>query len=326
MNKAILIIFSVILLAPIGYQDVLAQPFSEIRIGDVDGFGYGTGAGFLAANGGAANVGVGGVLGAEMLPTVGDFLPDLNTNGVLATGAGDDFDNRLNEMITGVGFTDIATTGEEFTDIALSTSYDTSSNNNNVFDANTNSFGAGGPFPGDGNPNTLSNQPGFVFDFFVASGDIVSGTPVFFNFIFGDYDVTPAEIRFERADGTTFTQMVSPQGGGQDGSIQVAFAALDFNDVFTPSVGGFDGFLIVDFVAPNEPYTAFDYVEISVTPAAPNEVIGGTILDIDNYSLFIATIENTSLLLAGAQTNLFWVISAIAIVAGASILIKRKNE
>lgn len=262
----------------IAFTPAFAAPFTEIRIGDIDGFGFGTGSGFTAANGGPANLGAGGVLGAESLPTVGDYLPDLNGDGTVQINQGDDFDNRsaaeiAGSSLSGSGFTDTGTTGSQFTDIALSQSYDTSSAANQVYDANTDSFGAGGPFPTTPS-QSLPNQPGFVFDFFVADTDIAAGTPVFFNMLFGDYDIIPAEIRFTLADFSTRTISVSTQNSpaGEDGLIQSAFAALDFVDVFTAAIGGYDGFLGVDFVAPNEPLTAFDFVELSVDPIAPNPI------------------------------------------------------
>lgn len=255
-----------------------AAPFTAIRIGDIDGFGYGAGSGLNAANGGAANVGAGGVLGAETLPTVGDYLPDLNGDGTVQIFQGDDFDNRsaaevAGSSLGGSGFRDIATTGSQFTDISLSQSYDDSQAANNVYDANTGLYGAGGPFPTPPSP-ALPNQPGFVFDFFVASTDIADGTPVFFNMLFGDYDIVPAQILFTRGDNTTFTSAVTPQNSplGEDGLIQSAFATLAFDDVFIAALGGWNGKLGVDFQAPNEPYTAFDFVELSVTPIAPNPV------------------------------------------------------
>lgn len=257
---------------------VFAVPFTEIRIGDVDGFGYGAAAGFSAANGGAANIGAGGVLGAEALPTIGDFLPDLNGDGTVQISRGDDFDNRSaaeigGTSLTGSGFIDMGSTGSQFTDISLSTSYDASSAANNVFDANTNTSGAGGAFPVPPSA-TLSNQPGFVFDFFVATPDIAAGGQVFFNMLFGDYDIVPANLLFTRADSSTFTAAVTPQNSalGQDGLIQSAFATLAFSDLFSAAIGGWDGKLGVDFVAPAEPYTAFDFVELSVAPISPNPV------------------------------------------------------
>ena len=242
-----------------------AGPFEFIRIGDVDGFGYGTGAGFSAANGGPANNDGAGVLAAF------DFLPDITANGGVVTGNLDDFDFRSAAEILGTaheiggGATGVTTAGSDFTDISLSTSYDTSSAAGIVLvGTGPNVFGSGGAFPGDGDPNTLTNQPGFAFDFFVATGDIDPLAPVFFNMVFGDYDVIPASVSFTRADGTTFSVAVTVQPPGSDGLIQATFAALAFGDVFTAGTGGWDGFLLVDFDAPREPYTAFDYVELSV--------------------------------------------------------------
>lgn len=255
-----------------------AASFTAIRIGDIDGFGYGVASGLSAANGGSANVGAGGVLGAETLPTVGDYLPDLNGDGTVQIFQGDDFDNRSaaeigGSSLGGSGFTNVGTTGSQFTDISLSQSYDDSQAAGNVFDANTGTFGAGGPFPTPPSP-ALPNQPGFVFDFFVAGADIADGTPVFFNMLFGDYDIVPAEILFTRADNTTFSIAVTTQNSpaGEDGLIQSTFATLAFDDVFIAALGGWDGKLGVDFQAPNEPYTAFDFVELSVTPITPNPI------------------------------------------------------
>lgn len=279
MKKSSVIVLTLFLLVTfIATAPAFGAPFTAIRIGDIDGFGYGAGAGFVAANGGPANVGVGGVLGAESLPTIGDFLPDLNGDGGTLTGSRDDFDNRSaaevgGASLTGQGFTNTGTTGSQFTDISLSTSYTTSSGNNDVFNANTGTRGAGGPFPTPPSGN-LPNQPGFEFDFFVATADITAGTNVFFNMLFGDYDVLPASIRFTRADGSVFNAAVTPQNNaqGQDGLIQAAFATLAFSDVFSNAAGLWNGIIDVDFVAGNEPYTAFDFVELSVTPIQPNPI------------------------------------------------------
>lgn len=259
MKKALLLV-GIMATAFVGQSE--AAPFTAIRIGDVDGFGYGTGAGFQGANGSPANQDGLGVLGT------GDLLPDLNTNGFVATGQGDDFDSRsaaeiAGNSLTGSGYTDVGSSGSEFTDISLSRSYDTSSAANQVFDANTSTFGAGGPFPTP--PSiALPNQPGFTFDFFVAAADILPGSQLFFNLIFGDYDVTPAAVRFTRGDNSTFNLNLTTQPGNQNGLIQAAYVSLAFGDVFSPTVGGWDGRLRADFLAPNEPYTAFDFAEISL--------------------------------------------------------------
>ena len=111
--------------------------------------------------------------------------------------------------------------------------------------------------------STLTNQPGFVFDFFVATGDIVETADLFFNLVFGDYDVSPALIRLTSADNSTQDLSVALQGSA-DGLIQEASVTLSFDDVFTAAPGGWNGYLEVDFIANSEPYTAFDYVELSV--------------------------------------------------------------
>ena len=58
----------------------------------------------------------------------------------------------------------------------------------------------------------------------------------------------------------------------QDGLIQGSFVALDFFDVFTDGGAVWNGFLNVDFDAALEPYTAFDFVELSTTPISPTPV------------------------------------------------------
>ncbi|MDJ0619749.1 MAG: PEP-CTERM sorting domain-containing protein [Calothrix sp. MO_192.B10] len=130
----VLIASSTALLAVLGsfgsMSSAQAAAFSYIRIGDVDGFGYGqgydeNGEKYQGAYGGNANIdGRGTLLG------VGDVLPDLNQNGKLATEQGDDFDNRSeseknNNSFTGTGrsFQDNGSSGSKFTDISLSTSY-----------------------------------------------------------------------------------------------------------------------------------------------------------------------------------------------------------
>jgi hypothetical protein len=232
-----------------------AGPFEAIRIGDIDGFGYGTGAGYYRAKAPYGTVPV-NVDGVGVL-TDGDFLPDLNSSGHVDYLTDDNFDWRsaaekggsYYETVGGVTVNSIA--GSDFTDLSLSRSYD------DDFPA------ADFPLPPS---DTLPNQPGFEFDFFVASGDIAAGTKIFFNMLFGDYDVFPASIVVTRADSSTKTLSVLTQPAGEDGLIQGRYAVLDFGDVFTAGTGGYDGYLKVDFIADREPYTAFDYVELSVRP------------------------------------------------------------
>ena len=238
-----------------------------VRSGDVDGFGYGNGAGLVAANGGPANAKNSVVL------STGNFLPSLNKNKTLAAKSGDDFDNRsaaevAGTVVTGTGFTDKGTQGSEYTDISLSTSY-----GSKVFQASSGTYGAGGPFPGDGNPKTRSNnQPGFEFHFETSKAVLPKGTPLFFNLVFGDYDVKPAKVQFVDVNGKSFTKPVTAQPTKADGAIQAAFLELDFDRVFKEKdADTWIGALKVNFVAPKEPYTAFDYAEIGTQKIA----IGG---------------------------------------------------
>jgi len=247
-----------------------AAPFEYVRIGDVDGFGYGNAETYFGADGKAANRGTAGVLGT------GDLLPNLNGGqgivGQLATGAGDDFDNRTGPEIAGAagaatGVLVNTSRGSQWTDISLSTSFDTT-------------FPGSPNFPGDGIPDTLggagtatSNQPGFIFEFAVGKLDVIDSQTFFFNMVFGDYDVVPATLLFTRGDNTTFTGALQTQPGGQDGLIQSGYAELSFADVFTDVGGGiYRGYLRVDFNAPNEPYTAFDFAELSTVPIPLTDV------------------------------------------------------
>ena len=240
----------------------LAVPFEYIRIGGIDGFGYGDAAGYSGADGQAAHRGDGGVLGT------GDLLPDLDGSRILAAGKTeeDNFDNRSSETISCGGSCTInpGSTGELFTDISLSMTYDRSRSANKVYNHNTGTHGAGGAFPTPPSANA-PNQPGFNFDFSVSTADIDASAKMFFNLIFADYDVIPAGVEFTRRDGTKFTQAVTTQPGDLDGLIQAAFVELAFTDIFTLNGDKFEGSLKVDFNAENEPYTAFDFVELSTS-------------------------------------------------------------
>jgi hypothetical protein len=70
-------------------------------------------------------------------------------------------------------------------------------------------------------------------------------------------------IHLTRVDGTTETLSVMTQPNAEDGLIRAATATLAFNDVFQDAGSVWHASLKVDFDAPNEPYTAFDYVELS---------------------------------------------------------------
>jgi hypothetical protein len=199
-----------------------ADPFNYIRIGDLDGFGFASTTGLVRATPSPhttpADTNNNGLL--EVL----EFLPDLNKNGVVATGNGDDFDNRsaaekANTVVSGNGFTNQGSSGSKWTDVALSTS-------STLPD-----------FPDPGGP-AVPNQPRFVYNFKVAGGDISTSAVLFFNVLFGDYDVRPAEITLTFASANQRTLALTTQANAADGLIQAAFANLTFNEVFTADGSG----------------------------------------------------------------------------------------
>ena len=255
---------SLLVLGALSSSIALAAPFTSIRIGDQDGFGFTNTVGLVAANGGAADTNGNGLLQQT------EYLPSLNGNGTVATGSGDDFDNRTsleiaNTAISGSGFTDSGTIGSKWTDISLSTSYGNPNHDNGDPD------GILGAFPDSGGTGT-PNEPIFNFRFDVAKTDIVFGSTIFFNLIFGDYDVTPADVEITTNNGsngpngtsTIALQTQQSQGAGNDGLIQAATAVLQFSDVFSDGGSVWNGYLDVTFDANNEPYTAFDFVELSL--------------------------------------------------------------
>jgi hypothetical protein len=133
-------------------------------------------------------------------------------------------------------------------------------------------------FPDPSGP-AVPNEPRFVYNFHVAGADISSSAVLFFNVLFGDYDVQPAKITLTFASAPTRTINLSTQTNAQDGLIQAAFANLGFNEVFTTdNAGGWNGFLQVDFDAPNEPFTAFDFTELSTTPISVPEPMSMVLL------------------------------------------------
>ncbi|WP_224411530.1 hypothetical protein, partial [Oscillatoria salina] len=180
-----------------------AASFTQIRIGDVDGFGYGDGAGYYNTKGDPVNVDGVGVLG------FGDFLPDRNRDGYVARNSGDNFDYRSmeekdNTAVTGSGFINNGTEGSRFTDVALSKGY---------------------------KPGLRFHKAEFLFDFFVEKANIVPDIPLFINFTYGDLEA-PEKVEFIRQDGTKFAQPLSTINPSiENGQILGAFAEIAFNDV-----------------------------------------------------------------------------------------------
>jgi hypothetical protein len=194
-----------------GFVALLAPRAEAVTmmIGDADGFGYNVTTGLFAANGSLADTDGDGFL------EVGEYLPDLNRDGVVATGSDDDFDFRSALELA-------ATTGAQWTDIALSTSHVSK--------------------PG------LADDALFTFDFIVPEvGDADYGVDHYINFVFGDYDVVPMTAI---VDGVEIGFTV--QSGTEDGLIKFAYAVVSWADMI-------DGQVVIDIVAPNEPYVAFDF-------------------------------------------------------------------
>lgn len=226
--------------------------FHVIRIGDVDGFGF-QDTSELVRPFGAVGPGPADTNGNGRLER-GEFLPDLDGGGSLWWGGDDEFDNRepseiadRNHRCTGCTTVGGATRGSIWTDLALSTAADAT------------------PWP-DANGPATPNNARFVFDFTVGKNAIAPGARIFFNILFGDYDVYPAEIRVTFAGGREqVLQIPNRREEGLDGAIQAKTAFFDFDKVFTKRADGdWQGYVQVVFNAPEEPWTAFDYVELSI--------------------------------------------------------------
>jgi len=255
--------------------------FNYIRIGDEDGFGFVTG---TDPCGGSepcwpfgSYIGVDGfcsgyqLLNAAGLPVNvdgigilagGDCIPDLDCTGETRYGS-DEFDLRTSFELSGGsygngteinGAVDLASDGSGWTDVGVS------------------GTGLGwydcllAP-PADYICD--HGQPGFVFDFEVASADPTQ--PLYVNVVFADYDVDSASdiLRYTTASGAVIDTTLATQdnSAGEDGLIQEATATIPFGDVFPNwSSGDQTGWLQVDFQMPDEPFVAYDYVELNITP------------------------------------------------------------
>ena len=102
-----------------------------------------------------------------------------------------------------------------------------------------------------------------MFDFTADRDGILEHSQIFFNLVFGDYDIDPSLIGVQFRDGAVRTLALANQGP-LDGLIQGRSTVLEFDEVFAEDAdGNWAGLLTVVFFAPNDPYTAFDYVELS---------------------------------------------------------------
>ncbi len=130
---------------------------------------------------------------------------------------------------------DTDNSGQKWTDVSLSESCDES--------------------PG------LANDAVFVFRFDVPeSGDADYGRDHIINLVYGDYDVDPMTIEIEGK----VVVLKGNKDPDKDGFIFRAYATVKWEDMK-------DGEIKVNVVAENEPYVAFDYILLDVTPLSiPN--------------------------------------------------------
>jgi len=259
MNRHILVLTLALGLAMGAAGTADAQGFESIRLGDMDGFGFGLGAGLLNFQGDPVNVDSVDVLGPG--PPFADFLPDLDQDGLVQDFQGDDFDNRTAPEITGTslggsGYTDSGSNGSQFTDVSLSRSYDTT-------------FPVPNDFPAP--PSIDRNDTHLEFRFFVATGDITPGAPIFLNVVFGDIGAIAGELRVSYASAAPIDEVIAPINPNvEDGLIRAAFLELPFFDVFTGTSGGWTGHVDVDIVTrpgtvDGDPFYALDYAELSTS-------------------------------------------------------------
>lgn len=224
MTRRILTLSSAIALASVS----LNAGAVTLLIGDVDGFGYvNPNASYLSAQGVAPDTNGNGVI------EPGEYLPDLDGDGAVHVTRNDEFDNREANEVS-------STNGAQWTDVSLED-----------FFVDT-----------DGDPN-FGNSPAdgltFTFNFAVPTmGDADFGVDHFINFVFGDYDVTPARLI---VDGTVVP--LTAQSNADDGLAQLAYADIAWASMT-------DGEVIIQIQAPNEPYLAVDYAYLHTeNTAAP---------------------------------------------------------
>ncbi|NKB49990.1 MAG: hypothetical protein GKS02_11600 [Alphaproteobacteria bacterium] len=247
-----IILASFLVVAVLTPTPAAAEPFQWVRIGDIDGFGFSLTRGLVrpvpGVGPGPADTNDNGTLEPD------EFLPDLNADGGVWFRGDDNFDNRSQAERANTGHAcqgcqDVgeATGGSRWTDLALSPTATASD------------------WP-DINGPAMPNSAAFIFDFTVARGDITPGGTIFFNLVFGDYDIDPAVVRLRFANAAPrILRIPNQQIRGLDGLIQVRTANLRFDEVFTADAdGNWHGRAVVIFDAPADPFTAFDYVELSL--------------------------------------------------------------
>ncbi len=256
------IVFGILLCTMVSVVTVCAQddvPFTFIRVGDMDGSGFGKGGSNVNAAGQSVNVdGIGQLYG-------GDFLPDGNRGGSVQANQGDDFDNR-----------DGAEHGDSRTESRGATI----------------NSGTKGSWWTDRNL-PWGVYPEFVFDFSVKEGMIDTEADIYFNMIFGDYDNHGGTIEISNSNGviTTLTPTLQNQvekGESNDGLIQTAYYTVKFDDVFHTTKNGYHiGYFKAVFNNISDPFLTFDFAELGAEPIRADIILapGPTEIEAKDYEL-----------------------------------------
>jgi len=161
----------------------------SLLIGDEDGFGFTTVNGLLNANGDPADADGDGLL------DVGDALPDVNGNQTVASGNGDDWDNRSSA--------EKANSNAKWTDVTLSNSF-------------------------SGDPGSASDAS-VTFSFTVpTAGQAAFEVDHYVNIVGGDFDKLPLTVRI---DGTTVGLTTAGSQGLPNGGITLTYVEVPWSDM-----------------------------------------------------------------------------------------------
>ena len=211
----------------------------SVVIGDIDGFGYTNASSLLGFDGLPADRNGDGILGA------GDVLPDIDQDGDMQLESGeigDVFDNRSASEKD-------PSNGARWTDITLSAYADLMHTQ----------------FPLLYNPPGIADDAYFTFTFAVPEpGDADYGKNHYVSFLYADYDVGTMYAVVEGQQ--VILSGNSSAGTFQDGLIWRAYYEVPWADML-------DGVVTIEIVAPEEPFIAFDYAQLDLSPiSVPTEL------------------------------------------------------
>jgi hypothetical protein len=178
-------------------------------IGDADGFGIKSTTGLMRATPAPHNVPAD--TNGNGIIEVGEFLPDLNLDGHVVVGGGDDFENRSTAEVN-------STDGAQFTDRSLT-------------------------------PAPAADGATFTFTFAVPlPGADDYGVNHYINFVFGDYDIVPAYITVDGVQVSLTTQPGGQDGLVQMAYGEVPWSAMTDGQVIVTLVAPNEPYLAVDYV------------------------------------------------------------------------------